>query len=541
PLTETQIHLVTASWHTEGGISVKGSAYLDGLLLGAKDLCVAAQPISSENEFASFLEKLNGFYSIIIENEEQIFAAVDVIRSIPLFYSVEKGVLYLSDTAETLQQYLGADDASELVRLEFMLTGYVTGSDTLALGIRQLQSGEYLAFQNTEKWHAQRYFSFASALSLPNDKAVLWKELDRVSIAAVERLAHWAGGRTIVIPLSGGYDSRLLAVLLKQIGYDSVLTYTYGRSKSAEVKMAKEVARSLGLECNFVEYTHEAWWQWFHSSEREAYFRAAHNLASIPHIQDWPAVWSLKQNNLLPPDAVIAPGHSGDFVAGSHIPRRFCELTEFTKDDFVSEVFDHHYTLWRSPTFDPRLLDALRERIAAVSEFHSPAGCSFEYATGKYEAWDWRERQAKFIVNAVRVYDFWGYDWWLPYFDVEVASYWLRVPYDWRIGCRLYKEYAIDRYARVANLSRTDASRREPKSRVERLTVATAPYLAARYLFHLVATDRMRRRKRPENSYDRHPLAIYGIMDRMTFNKYSNEFRNFHSFISKAMLEGDFF
>jgi asparagine synthase (glutamine-hydrolysing) len=540
-MTKAKIDLVTAGWHTLGGVSVRGSAYRGSSLLGSKELCAAAQTVSNETEFSSFIEKLNGFFSIIIEKDGPVFAAVDLVRSIPLFYSVDNGTLYLSDLARTIRQRLKPVEASDVVRHEFLLTGYVTGRDTLAPGIKQLQSGEYVAFRNAQDWQTRRYFTFLSEARTNHRKTVLCDNLDRALIAAVERLSQWAKGRTIVVPLSGGYDSRLLVVLLKQIGCQNVLTYTYGRSESPEVKIALEVARCLGFACRFIEYSHDAWWRWFHSAERKAYFEAAHNLVSIPHIQDWPAVWHLRANELIPPDSVIVPGHTGDFLSGQHIPEAFWERSEIEKDDFLSQIYEDHYCLWSLNEHDRPYIGAIKGRIEAVSGVACLGPCSADVASGKYEAWEYQERQAKFIVNSVRVYDFWGYEWWLPYFDLDVVSFWLTVPYEWRLDARLYREYVVDKYARAANVSPKVASHRAPARRIDTLTVASAPYLAARKLYHMAFSKKSRKLRRRRYSYDKNSLAIFGIMDRETFNKYREEAANVHSFISKSVVEGDFF
>lgn len=55
-----------------------------------------------------------------------------------------------------------------------------------------------------------------------------------------------------------------------------------------------------------------------------------------------------------------------------------------------------------------------------------------------FECWEWQERQAKFIVNSCRVYEFWGYDWRIPLWDSEMMDFWSRVPIELRIGKRLY-------------------------------------------------------------------------------------------------------
>jgi asparagine synthase (glutamine-hydrolysing) len=57
------------------------------------------------------------------------------------------------------------------------------------------------------------------------------------------------------------------------------------------------------------------------------------------------------------------------------------------------------------------------------------------------EKWDWQERQAKFICNSVRVYEFYGYDWWLPLWDTEFMKFWEHVPLELRKGTALYLAY----------------------------------------------------------------------------------------------------
>lgn len=539
-MNESKILLNTSGWHEEDDVFVKGAAYRNGSLIEKSALCHALRKISNKEEFCDFLRTLNGFFAIVFRKRDKIFAAVDIIRSMPLFYSEDGSTLHISDTAETMRHPLSDNQAPAHIRLEFLLTGYVTGRDTLSPSVSQLQCGECLIHRQSSKPHVQKYFAYTWGPTVENDGASLTDELNRISLDCIQRLALWADGRPIVIPLSGGYDSRLLAVLLKQIGYPRILTYTYGRENSAEVNLAHEIASALGLECRFVEYSEKFWWRWFHSPEREAYFRAAHNLVSIPHIQDWPAVWELNRNELIPPDAIIVPGHTGDFISGGHMPRDFIDLEKVGKIDFVSEIFGHHYNLWRS-SFDPHLIESLRERILHVSNFDTHNHVSSERAISKYENWEYNERQAKFIVNSVRVYDFWQYDWWLPYYDLEFVTFWQKVPLKWRIGSRLYRDYVIEKYAKAAQISKQAAARRAPRVRVEKLTLTTAPYLAARYLFHLVTTDKLRQKKRPDLSYNRHPLAIFGIMDPDTFEEHKEEFRNFHSFISKTLLEGDFF
>jgi len=59
-----------------------------------------------------------------------------------------------------------------------------------------------------------------------------------------------------------------------------------------------------------------------------------------------------------------------------------------------------------------------------------------------YENWWLYERTAKFIVNSVRTYEFFGYDWWLPFADYEYFRFWETISLKDRINQNLY-QYTI--------------------------------------------------------------------------------------------------
>ena len=51
--------------------------------------------------------------------------------------------------------------------------------------------------------------------------------------------------------------------------------------------------------------------------------------------------------------------------------------------------------------------------------------------------WNWRERQAKFILNSVRVYDYFGYGWRLPLFEKELLDFVASIPVTGGLGRRV--------------------------------------------------------------------------------------------------------
>lgn len=128
-----------AAWQEHGRVRVRGSAFAGSSLLNAGDIAARLPAAAGAGGFDGFVRAvsaLNGFFSIIAEPEPGVvFAAVDVVRSQPLFYAVPAapGAPFLfSDQALWLRNHLGPSAAQPEAAAEFLLAGYVTGRDTLA-------------------------------------------------------------------------------------------------------------------------------------------------------------------------------------------------------------------------------------------------------------------------------------------------------------------------------------------------------------------------------------------------------------------------
>ena len=55
-----------------------------------------------------------------------------------------------------------------------------------------------------------------------------------------------------------------------------------------------------------------------------------------------------------------------------------------------------------------------------------------------YEFWEFEHRQARFIVNSVRGFEFFRQQWAIPLWDYELIDFFLSVPVELRLGKRLY-------------------------------------------------------------------------------------------------------
>src|SRR5690606_18953896 len=140
-------------------------------------------------------------------------------------------------------------------------------------------------------------------------------------------------------------------------------------------------------------------WQ---TEERKRYQLEGSNWTSLAHMQDWLAVKIMKEQGVLEKNAVFAPGHSGDMVAGSHIPRFvFEDLTaKYTKEGLVKHLFFKHYCLAKRsnvPVLSGKFKDRIEQSLV-LRDTYSPQ----EFAN-ECERYNWQNRQAKYIVNSVRV------------------------------------------------------------------------------------------------------------------------------------------
>ncbi|MGB4298176.1 MAG: asparagine synthetase B family protein [Candidatus Saccharicenans sp.] len=513
---------------------VRGAAFLNDTLIQKDSFIKELEDIKDVSEFITLLKKLNGFFAIVLQKNGIVMAAVDKVRSMPLFYGLKEGNLYLSDDAGWVRTQVKNGQNNQVAEAEFLLTGYVTGEDTLCLGVKQLQAGEILTTHvegGRKVVQKIRYYRYLH--NFHNGEARINKEslsivLDRVVINCTQRLIQFANGREIVIPLSGGYDSRLIAMTLKRLGYNNVIAFTYGKRGNKESEISKWVAKCLDMKWYFVPYNNYTWWKWFHSEERNAYYRRAHNLVSVPHIQDWPAVKVLKEQNIIDENAIFVPGHSGDFLAGSHIPTMVFNNTQLNLALFIKAIIERHYSLWPFNELDAVVQEQLKSRIMQTGEGRDLSIPS--HMADAFEEWDWQERQAKFIINSVRVYEFWGYNWWLPLWDAEMMDFWAGVPLEFRQGQKFYSEYVSKIFGRITGIGVSVAKRSANEQSFANIkgiikkSVLSPPLISAYINI----------KKRLE--YYNHPLSWYGIMSKKTFNQSKCKFNHVNSFLVKDLL-----
>jgi asparagine synthase (glutamine-hydrolysing) len=291
------------------------------------------------------------------------------------------------------------------------------------------------------------YFEYRSTdhIAESMNDSHLMAGLEHAVDSAVSRLTSYANGRAIVIPLSGGRDSRLVALKLRQIGYPEVVCFSYGSRSGIEARVSSHVAGQLGFDWKFVPYGNGMWNRCRDDPAFVSFRQQAHGLSAVEHVQDWPALKVLR--NQIPEDAVLVPGHSHDFLAGSHLPQAWERRSIGGWAALEKAMVHKHFSLWPremlARVFGEQRAPELWAAILARTQA-SMQGFNMDRVEGlvqAFEFWDWRERQAKFVVNSMRTYDFYGFNWWLPWFDDEIAKFWASTQLSERFEKRLLNRY----------------------------------------------------------------------------------------------------
>lgn len=423
-------------WNQGSNVQVKGFGFINRNLIKDDEF---ARTVKKESNIENLLYNINGPYSFIREDRDIVYAAVDRIRSFPLFYAEYDENLFVSDSPRWIRDQIDVtyNNSGEN---EFLLAGFVSGRNTLIAPIKQLQAGEYLTYDKNKKvLNIINYYSFKHNLS--EDFSPTIEGLDKIHNKVFQRLIDSLQGRPAVVPLSGGYDSRLIVMKLKELGYENVICFTYGRRDEWEVNISKQVADTIGYKWVFIPYDRKSMYQMYNSEDRKQYYNYSGRFVSSPHIQDWFAVKTLKEKSIIPNESVIIPGHTGDFISGEHIPSYYAEHDSLKKEDLLQDILKYHYKLWDKSRISNNEFKSIKDKIDKQLKTQKNI-LSNKVIADLYENWVWQERQAKFICNSLRVYEFFGYEWRLPLWDHDLMEYWSEVPFRLRINRNFYIKYA---------------------------------------------------------------------------------------------------
>lgn len=400
------------------------------------------QRISAER-VSRILKNELGCFGVVVVGAGVFFASVDKVRSSPIYYVIDGGRLAaISNSARFLQHSQGLVEKNDFGTLEFMMSGYVSGHRTLYKGLYQLQAGECIIGtrdQLGENYSLSRYYRYLPKPQKEFDSEAGIEELGAILDRSIKRAMEHAGGDPIWVPLSGGLDSRLILAKLVEHGYPSLQAFSYGIRNNQEVQVARAMAKKLGVDWMHYPARPKRARRLYDSNLRRDYDSFADGLCTMPKYLDFEVFHRLVSENVIPKQAVIINGQSGDFITGGHVPQKLM-APEATTSDLLDAVIDKHYSLWpklnteiKKEKVSAKILSLLPDVDADLSK---P-----DKLCAQYESWEWQERQSKAVVNAQKIYEFFNFRWSLPLWDGELMSFYEAVPYSFKSHQALYVSY----------------------------------------------------------------------------------------------------
>jgi asparagine synthase (glutamine-hydrolysing) len=201
---------------------------------------------------------------------------------------------------------------------------------------------------------------------------------------------------------------------------------------SIDAKISKEVARKLNFPWHFVDYDKIDFNQkLIETREFVDYYNFAFNNVSVFLLQDFFAVKYLNNNNIIPKDSIIVPGHSGDFLVGNHLYP--FDKNKISNKSVMKQILKRHYVLNAY----------LKDNEIEKKLIHQIPNEGLSYS--KIDNFNLKERQSKFIVNANRVYEYFGYEHRLPLWDDDLVDFFRKLPFHYKINSILYFKVIIEK------------------------------------------------------------------------------------------------
>ena len=381
------------------------------------------------------LRAQNLCFGLMIEGPDLAFAALDRIRSFPVFYHKDFSVFgnHAPSLASDLQTHVHLDNLTQ-----FAMAGYVLGDQTLHNDVLALQTSQLL-YATSQARVIEDYYLYAPRPQPISEQDAL-QSLDHALDEAIKAVIDKASGAPVWVPLSGGLDSRLVLAKLHQHGCPNLQTFSYGLSGNFEAQTAKKIAKILNVPWCMVATRPKKARALYLSDERKAYEAFSHNYACIPSYVEYEAIQRLKHDHIATPESFIINGQTGDFISGGHVPDILYSKENPTQDDVLNYIVEKHFSLWLSLK-TPKNVDTLKSRIRALLLPDDAALSIRDNLMRAYECFEWRERQGKVVVQSQRIYDFFGYRWLLPLWDSRVMDFFETLPFDKKQKQRFFKTY----------------------------------------------------------------------------------------------------
>ena len=434
------------SWYQNERVFIKGYFFDNQNNFFEKENAVKlVSYIKSKHQFLEFINTINGCFTIIIRSNTSCFIACDTTRMFPVFYTYLKDELCISDDISFLKKEHHIQSFNPIAEAELKSALHTYGKKTLLQNVYQIQANEYLIIEEETITKQDFFFTYATSSTSNTNYNDLKKQTFTAFEAAFKRLILSLNNQTVALPLSGGFDSRLIAVMLKKYNYTNVVCYTYGKKDSFEIENSRKTAKALGFAWYFIEYSEKLFGDFSQSTSFINYAHYAGKYSAMPNPQEYFAVQYLTDQKLIPNNTIFIPGYAGDLLGGSQylkvIPKKL------KKEAIVDLITSQKLTSFKLKKVIKKTLKQELQTLVDSNIYANKLPASI------FEDIDIKEKIAKYIFNSANFYTFFGYTYRFPFWDKELLSFFKNVPEEYKMGKLLFDDVLTNNYFTPFNVS----------------------------------------------------------------------------------------
>lgn len=427
-----QLHVTAARWESYGAITLCGSVYDDVMPCSLQQVAVTLAACTTPKQVASYLQTLHGDFSIIIHSTTMACIAVSHTRLYPLFYRFVNNDWHITDNPAILHQK--ADVISPAACRQYLHTGAPLAGNTLVEGLKQGKPASITLFENQHVTELS-FSPYGAPIATPLvTKTLADTAFEKVLNTVFKRVINSVENRQVVVPLSGGYDSRLVLAMLHKMGVKNILCYTVGKHNPSEQGIAKQVAAALQVPLYHIDYRDAQYrMQQFKSAAFASFVDTIGADGNFMWLFEYNAILWLKQQGILQDNAVFIPGHVGDFYAGSHLRKlgiKEKESLQGIRRKLVLHAFEYGKPCWNTA-----FCADIKKALQNLPHHQSSWLVAMQFIA--------ENRLAHQILNSARVYEFLGYKVLLPLCDVDFIQFFSRLPFAALCEPSFYEEYLL--------------------------------------------------------------------------------------------------
>jgi len=394
------------------------------------------------------LKDFNGsFAAAIYDNtEEKLTLVNDRYGLIKLFYYHDEDHFCFAPKIRPLLKFGAEKSLRRDAIVDFFLFGYLLGDKTFFKHIHQLPPASILEVSKSgmklvKYWNYEydEEYDVRPQEELIEELGALWQE-------AVERRIK--KDETIIIPLSGGLDSRaILAAALRCTTKNNIITFTFGEKGSFDFVIGKMVAEKAGVRNIPLGVEKEDF--------EGQYNISIDDVEGIIDATPYFAIGGYKEMKKYGDKLYI--GYMGDPIMGSHISSEMLNKKLKSEQDYIEAknmIFEKHTLndlndiqgLFNSSYTNIEILiysfESTLNGMKRISNEDMPNYCAI---------WDYIHRQNKYTMFTVfRYKECFKYS--TPLLDNDLIDFMLKMTPELRLDENLYIQMLLGKYPELFEL-----------------------------------------------------------------------------------------